>query len=237
MQTLTQYLETRRYPGRGIFLGLHADGKRAIIAYFIMGRSQNSRNRVFAAEGDGLRTQAYDPALLADPSLIIYAPLRAAGEITIVSNGDHTDDIQATLIQGQGWEQALRSRCYEPDAPHYTPRISGLLQRQGAGFSYALSILKRDQNGGCLRFFYEYAEPAPGTGHLIHTYRETTAPDAPLLSFAGEPPALAFAGDIGEAAAGLWQALDAENRVSLFLRYIGLDGISASRIINQNGGS
>lgn len=233
MTSIQQYLAGRAYPGRGLFLGLHADGKRAVIAYFIMGRSVNSRNRLFVAEGDGLRTQAYDPALLSDPSLIIYAPVRVAGSDIIVSNGDQTDSIREALQRGESFHDALRRRCYEPDAPNYTPRISGLLHRGSAGFSYTISILKRDEHGGCLRFFYEYAEPAPGVGHLIHTYR---ADGDPLPAFAGEPAALSFSGGIDQFSDTLWQALNADNRVALFVRYLDPTGGAESRIINRNGG-
>ena len=233
MQTIESYFQGRRYPGRGVLLGLHADNKRAVAAYFIMGRSENSRNRVFVSDGDGLRTQAFDPAKCSDPSLIIYAPLRVCGRDLIVSNGDQTDTIYEALQQGGSFAEALGSRCYEPDAPNYTPRISGLLTRTDGAFRYQLSILKNDGNGNCLRFFYQYAQPQPGCGHLIHTYADD---GSPLPAFCGEPRPLSLDGGIDALTQRLWQALDAENRVSLFVRYLAPDGSAESRVINQNGG-
>lgn len=233
MTGIQQYLAQRTYPGRGLFIGLHADGRRAVIAYFIMGRSTNSRNRVFVEDGDGIRTQAYDPALLRDPSLIIYAPVKVAGNDTVVTNGDQTDTIESALTSGGTMADALRQRCYEPDAPNFTPRISGVLHRAGEEFSYGISILKRDENGGCLRFFYEYASPVPGRGQLIHTYSDD---GDPLPPFSGEPVPLTFTGEINEFSDGLWRALNADNRVALFVRYLDPAGAAESRIINRNGG-
>ena len=233
MYSLENYLQERRYPGRGVLLGLHEDGIRAVAAYFIMGRSENSRNRIFITEGDGLRTEAFDPAKCSDPSLIIYAPVRMLGNRMIVSNGDQTDTVYDAMQQGGSFAQALRSRCYEPDAPNYTPRISGLLERQEGAFRYQLSILKHDGHAHCLRFFYEYAQPQPGCGHLIHTYEDD---GKPLPAFCGEPRAVALAGEIDLLTERLWSALDAENRVSLFVRYLSPDGRMENRIINRNGG-
>ena len=228
-------LSHNAYPGRGIVLGRSADGLSAVIAYFIMGRSENSRNRVFTPSKGGIITEAHDPAKMVDPSLIIYAPVRVAGEqTTIVTNGDQTDTVAAFLEAGGTFEEALRTRTFEPDAPNFTPRISGLMAAGNGVMSYRLSILK--SNGGdpdsALRFFYEYPQPKPGEGHLIHTY---AGDGNPLPSFEGEPTLL----DIGSAqidsfSLSLWNALDMENRVSLFVRTIDLtDGHTDTRIINQ----
>ena len=204
----------KAYPGRGILLGAAPDG-RALIAYFLMGRSANSRNRVLAPEGEALRARAFDPSKVEDPSLILYAPVRVLKNQTIVTNGDQTDTIYDFLDRGESFEAALETREYEPDAPNYTPRISGLVTFESGGFSYQLSILKR--GAGCERFFFRYEIPKPGLIHLIHTYR----PGAnPLMPFEGEP--VAVTADLKPAALAhaLWDALDPENRVSLFVRAI-----------------
>jgi len=167
---LIRDLRLNRYPGRGIILGCHEDGLHAVMAYFIMGRSSNSRNRIFVAEGDGLRTAAYDPSAMTDPTLVIYHPVRVYGKATIVTNGDQTDTIYEYIKNGSDFDDALRTRTFEPDAPHYTPRISGMLERRGKSFDYRLSILKTLDGEAASRHFFEYPNPTPGRGHLIHTY-------------------------------------------------------------------
>ena len=204
----------RSYPGRGILLGAAPDG-RALIAYFLMGRSANSKNRVLKPEGDGLRAQAFDPAKVEDPSLIIYSPVRVLENQTIVTNGDQTDTIYDYLKRGETFEAALQSREYEPDAPNYTPRISGLVSFENGGFTYQLSILKR--GAGCERFFFRYEAPKPGLCHLIHTYRPGTNP---LQSFEGEPVVVTVDQEPGAFAKALWGALDTDNKVALFVRAI-----------------
>ena len=226
-------LKSNSYPGRGIVLGRSGDGKKAVAAYFIMGRSQNSRNRVFVEDGAGIRTEAFDPSKLEDPSLIIYAPVRVLGNKTIVTNGDQTDTIYNLMNQQLTFEQALRTREYEPDAPNYTPRISGIVKVE-SGFNYALSILK--SNGGdpssCQRFTFSYYNPKAGEGHFIHTY---TGDGSPLPSFEGEPKTVAIEGDIDEFTEKLWAALNEENKVSLFVRYIDAEtGEYETRIVNKN---
>lgn len=224
-----QLLCENTYPGRGIILGNTKEGQ-AVAAYFIMGRSVNSRNRVFVEEPDGIRTEAHDTALLSDPHLIIYHPVRQWNGKLIVTNGDQTDTIRDYLANGACWENALRTRLFEDDRPNWTPRISGLLDNDG---SYRLSILKTaDPDGsGCARFFYEY--PAqPGQGHFIHTYQ---GDGSPLPSFAGEPVAVSIPSDIDVFTRGLWENLDKDNKISLFVRYTDpATGIYHQRIINRN---
>lgn len=222
------------YPGRGIIIGRSADGAHALCAYFIMGRSANSRNRVFAPDGDGIRTQAHDPSKMEDPSLIIYAPVRVLKNHTIITNGDQTDTIYDHLSRGGSFEAALRTRIFEPDAPNYTPRISALVTLQNGGFSYAMNILKSADGApdACLRFFYEYETPLPGVGHFLHTYARD---GDPLPSFEGEPEAVSLAGDADTLAEAIWGGLNKDNRVSLFVREIRLsDGAARDRIINAN---
>ena len=219
MLTTTDYLRENSYPGRGIFFGLTPEGSRAVLAYFIMGRSENSRNRIFAEKDLILKTQAHDPAQLTDPTLVIYTALRMYANHIIVSNGDQTDTIYETLRQGGSFQQALHSRCYEPDAPHFTPRISGLITILAGRLHYSLSILKKGAGDDCLRFFYDYATPRPGEGHIIHTYM---GDGNPLPCFTGEPPLLPTSGNINDFAEELWAALDEENRVALHTRYIDL---------------
>ena len=219
------------YPGRGIIMG-RSEGGAAVCAYFVMGRSVNSRNRVFVQEGDGLRTRAHDPQKLADPSLVIYAPVRVLGPHTIVTNGDQTDTIHEALTEGKTFEDALRTRTFEPDGPHWTPRVSGLLTLRDGAVRYALSILKRAPDGpeACQRFFFEY-EGAAGQGHFLHTY---AGDGDPLPSFAGEPAAVRLAGDIDALTACLWNCLNAQNRVALFVRFIPMDGTPAqTRVCNK----
>lgn len=231
---LSDLLRANAYPGRGIVLGRSSE-ETAVIAYFIMGRSENSRNRVFVSTPDGIRTQAQDPAKMTDPSLIIYNPVRRFGTCTIVSNGDQTDTIREGMAAGKTFSQALRTRTFEPDAPNLTPRISGVLESDG---SYALSILKSadgDPNR-CRRFFFEYDRPQPGLGHFIHTY---LGDGSPLPSFEGEPIQVTIpCANALELADLLWESLNPENRVSLFVRYMNLrTGSDQTRVLNQYGES
>lgn len=232
---LAQELAATSYPGRGIVIGKTQDGKHAVTAYFIMGRSENSRNRVFVEDGDGIRTQAFDPSKLVDPSLIIYAPVRVLGNKTIVTNGDQTDTIFELMSQGQTFEQALRTREFEPDAPNYTPRISGIMRVEEGTFHFAMSILKSAGGNpeGCDRYTYAYETPIPGEGRFIHTYMQD---GNPLPSFEGEPVRVEI-GDatIDEFANLIWENLNEDNKVSLFVRYIDIEtGSYESRIINKN---
>lgn len=230
---LEPLLRGNRYPGRGILLGRSADGAKAVMAYFIMGRSVNSRNRVFLPTDDGIRTEAFDPEKLSDPSLIIYHPVRTWRGFTIVTNGDQTDTVRDFLCAGKSFEAALRARSFEPDAPNFTPRISGLMLPTG---DYRLSILKAADAGGrhCARAFFEY-ESIPGAGHLLHTYQ---GDGSPLPSFAGEPVCVRLAAPTAAALADeLWGALDGENRVSLFVRYRTLaTGKTETVLRNKNDG-
>lgn len=234
MLNIYDELKNNAYPGRGIVIGKSEDGKSAVAAYFIMGRSVNSRNRVFVEDGDGIRTQAYDPSKLEDPHLIIYAPVRVLGNKTIVTNGDQTDTIYDLMNQQMTFEQSLRCREYEDDAPNYTPRISGIIKRECNDFNYAMSILKSaDGNpNSCQRFTFSYTTPIAGEGHFIHTYM---GDGSPLPSFKGEPKAVAIPNDIDEFTSGLWESLNEDNKVSLFVRYIDLEsGATETRILNKN---
>ncbi len=230
-QTIPGHLSPNPYPGRGILLGRSPDGARAVLVYFIMGRSENSRNRIFSKTEDGIRTEACDPAKLTDPSLIIYHPVRLYEGKTIVTNGDQTDTIWQGFQQGQCYRHALMTREFEPDAPNYTPRISGVLLPDG---SYKLSILKSLEGNPscCCRYFYEYDAPVAGTGHLIHTYQRD---GSPLPSFQGEPVLVEVpAGDARTLAELVWNSLDAGNRVSLYARSVRVaDGSFEDIIINQ----
>lgn len=231
---LATKLSTNAYPGRGIVIGRSKDGSKAVTAYFIMGRSVNSRNRVFVEDGEGIRTQAFDPSLLSDPSLIIYSPVRVLGSTTIVTNGDQTDTVYDGMKAGQTFEQSLRCREFEPDGPNYTPRISGILNVQNGTFDYAMSILK-SHNGdpaSCDRFTFTYANPTAGEGHFIHTYQ---CDGNPLPSFEGEPERVEICEDIDAFTETLWKNLNAENKVSLFVRYIDIaTGTYETRIVNKN---
>ena len=234
MISLEEELKGNPYPGRGIVIGKSADGKSAAIAYFIMGRSVNSRNRIFVEDGEGIRTQAYDPSKLEDPSLIIYAPVRVQGNKTIVTNGDQTDTVYEGMDRCLSFEQSLRSREFEPDGPNYTPRISGILHLEGGQYDYAMSILKSNNGdpSGCCRFTFAYENPAAGEGHFIHTYMHD---GNPLPSFEGEPKLVEIPDDMDSFADMLWESLDEENKVSLFVRYIDIEtGAYRSRIINKN---
>lgn len=211
------YLVAKEYPGRGIILGKSEDN-RAVFAYFIMGRSTNSRNRVFEVSNDDIRTKAFDESLLSDPSLIIYSPVRVLGKKIIVTNGDQTDTIYEYLKDKKTFEDALYTRTFEPDAPNFTPRISGLIDIE-SGLKLKLSILKSDEGdeSQSLRFFYNYDNPKSGEGFFIHTYKENSDP---LKSFEGEPIKVGLKGSIDEFAKSLWNSLNTDNKISLAVRYI-----------------
>ena len=232
--SLVEELRSNAYPGRGIVLGRTPDGRKAVAAYFIMGRSSNSRNRIFAEDGEGIRTQAFDPSKLEDPSLIIYAPVRVLGNKTIVTNGDQTDTIYEGMDKQMTFEQSLRSREFEPDGPNYTPRISGIMHIGEGNYNFAMSILKSDDGcaDSCNRFTYAYENPAPGKGRFIHTYMHD---GNPLPSFEGEPKLVEIKGDIDEFTDMLWNSLNEENKVSLFVRYIDIEnGSHETRFVNKN---
>ena len=211
--SLENELKNNSYPGRGIIIGRSADGTKAVTAYFIMGRSENSRNRVFVTDGEGIRTQAFDPSKLTDPSLIIYAPVR---------------------VLGNTFEQSLRSREFEPDGPNYTPRISGVMHIENGNYSYAMSILKSDNGNpdSCLRYTYAYEKAVPGEGRFIHTYK---CDGNPLPSFEGEPKLVDIPDDMDAFTELLWNSLNADNKVSLFVRYIDIaTGTYNTKIVNKN---
>ena len=231
---LSKELGATTYPGRGIVIGRSKDGKKAVTAYFIMGRSANSRNRVFVEDGEGIRTQAFDPSKLEDPSLIIYAPVRVLGNKTIVTNGDQTDTIYELMDKQQTFEQALRTREFEPDAPNYTPRISGIMHIDKGEFNYAMSILKSNNGNpdACLRYTFAYENAAAGQGRFIHTYK---CDGNPLPSFEGEPKPVEIPDDIDDFTNLLWESLNQDNKVSLFVRFIDIEtGKYESRIVNKN---
>ena len=236
MEQLSALLKGNAYPGRGIVLGRSQDGKYAVVAYFIMGRSENSRNRIFVETQDGIRTQAYDPAKMTDPSLIIYHPVRRVtdedGVTTIVTNGDQTDTLRDFMLDGESYVAALNTREFEPDGPNYTPRISGIVYPSG---SYMLSILKSldGDPSCCLRHYFTYDAPRPGLGHFLHTYQ---GDGNPLPSFQGEPRPVEIAGDLDTFTGLIWQGLNPENKVSLFTSFIDLEtGAAESRIVNKHG--
>lgn len=232
---LKSELSGNAYPGRGIILGMTKDGKKAAIAYFIMGRSENSRNRVFEEnEDNGIRTRAFDESKMADPSLVIYSPVRVLGSRTIVTNGDQTDTIYDSLANSGSFEDALRTRTFEPDPPLFTPRVSGIVELADNGFSYKLSILKSDNGNeaSVQRFFYEYAQPVAGEGHFIHTYQNDGNPPP---SFSGEPTAVVVDGDLDRFTAEIWDNLNEDNKISLFTRFIDLEtGAVETRILNKH---
>lgn len=232
--SIEEELKNNSYPGRGIIIGRSMDGEKAVMAYFIMGRSVNSRNRVFLEDGQGIRTQAFDPSKLTDPSLIIYAPVRVLGNKTIVTNGDQTDTIYELMDKQQTFEQALRTREFEPDAPNYTPRISGILHVENGTYNYAMSILKSNHGNkdSCNRYTFAYHNPIAGEGHFLHTY---LSDGEPLPSFEGEPKLIEISGDITSFTKMLWESLNEENKVSLFTRFIDIKtGKYESRIVNKN---
>lgn len=234
MVSLEKELKENAYPGRGIVVGKSANGKYAVTAYFIMGRSSNSRNRIFVETEDGIRTQAFDPAKLEDPSLIIYSPVRVQGEITIVTNGDQTDTIYDGLANGLSFEQSLRSREFEPDAPNYTPRISAAMRIRHGKYKYMMSVLKSNEGKGtsCIRCTYFYDKPEDGEGHFIHTYMHD---GNPLPSFTGEPKTVQIPDDMDSFTDMLWESLNEDNKVSLFVRYIDIEtGDVRTKILNKN---
>lgn len=234
MLSIEQELKSNSYPGRGIIIGKSPDGKKAVTAYFIMGRSENSRNRVFVEHGEGIRTQAFDPSKLTDPSLIIYAPVRVLGNKTIVTNGDQTDTIYEGMDKQLTFEQSLRSREFEPDGPNYTPRISGVMHIENGNFNYAMSILKSNNGNpdSCNRYTFAYENPVAGEAHFIHTYMHD---GNPLPSFEGEPKLVEVLDNMEEFADLLWNSLNEENKVSLFVRYIDIEtGNYETKIVNKN---
>ncbi|MCR5596621.1 MAG: IMP cyclohydrolase [Lachnospiraceae bacterium] len=231
---LSKLLSENAYPGRGIVIGRSTDGKYAVTAYFIMGRSVNSRNRVFVEDGDGIRTQAFDPSKMEDPHLIIYSPVRVLGNKTIVTNGDQTDTIYELMDNQQTFEQALRTREFEDDAPNYTPRISGIMHIENGEYNFAMSILKSDDGDAdsCERFTFAYSNPRSGAGRFIHTYM---GDGNPLPSFEGEPELVSIEGDIDTFTDSVWNSLNEDNKVSLFVRFIDIEtGEYETRIINKN---
>ena len=229
-KTISEELRNNTYPGRGIIIGKSEDGENMVIVYFIMGRSVNSRNRVFIEQEGGIRTEAFDPAKLSDPSLVIYAPVRVIDGKTIVTNGDQPDTIYDLIKEGKTFEEALRTRTFEPDAPNFTPRVSGIVENG----TYKLSILKSNNGNpdSAQRFFYEYMEPVAGEGHFIHTYLHD---GNPIPSFEGDPTPMDIKGDIDSITKEVWESLNEENKVSLFVRTINLkSGEEQTRIINKN---
>lgn len=230
---LDAVLANNTYPGRGIIIGKSADGTKAVTAYFIMGRSNNSRNRVFVEEGENVVIHPFDASKVEDPSLIIYYPIRVLDNQLIVTNGDQTDTIANFLKDGATFEQALETRCFEPDAPNYTPRISGMLAFDEGDFTYKMSILKSaDENGSaCNRYTFSYA-PLAGVGHFLHTY---DCDGNPIPTFTGEPERVAIEGGIDEFSDMLWKNLNEQNKISLYVRFVDLrDGSVESRLFNKN---
>ncbi|MCI8949771.1 MAG: inosine monophosphate cyclohydrolase [Lachnospiraceae bacterium] len=233
--SLAEELKNNSYPGRGIVIGKSENGLQAVTAYFIMGRSENSRNRIFVEDGEGIRTQAFDPLKVTDPSLIIYSPVRVLGNKTIVTNGDQTDTIYKGMDRQMTFEQSLRSREFEPDDPNFTPRISGIMHIENGTYNYGMSILK-SSNGNpesCLRYTFAYENPAAGEGRFLHTYMKD---QNPLPSFEGEPKLVGISGDIDSFTNLIWESLNSENKVSLFVRFIDIaTGTYETRIVNKNG--
>ena len=233
IKSMAERLSGNTYPGRGIVLGVTPDGKTAVAAYFIMGRSVNSRNRIFVQEPDGIRTEAFDPSLMKDPHLIIYHPVREAGQGLIVTNGDQTDTIYDYIKAGKTFGEALETREFEPDTPNFTPRISGILHFAGGDFTYEMSILKSaDEKGSaCNRYLFRYPALA-GLGHFLHTYN---CDGNPIPTFTGEPERVAIPDDIDKLTDSLWNNLDENNKISLYVRYIDLaDGSVQNRMVNKN---
>ena len=235
ISSIKEELNSLAYHGRGIIVGKSADAKKAITAYFIMGRSENSRNRVFVAEGEAMRTKAFDESRMTDPHLIIYYPVRVLGNKTIVTNGDQTDTIYELMDKQMTFEQALRTREFEDDKPNFTPRISGIIRREAEGMNFAMSILKSAEgdDSSCERFTYAYSNPKAGFAKFIHTY---SCDGNPLPSFEGEPKTLELpAMEIDELTELIWTNLNEDNKVSLFVRYIDIEsGETDTRIVNKN---
>lgn len=226
---IADILSSNTYPGRGIIVGKSADGTKAVCAYFIMGRSENSRNRIFEVKRDEVKILPYDASKVADPTLIIYYPLRKFGDNLIVTNGDQTDTIYEALKQGNTFEQALETRCFEPDAPNFTPRISAMLTQSGNDFTYKMSILKSADAAGsaCNRYTFNYT-PVNGVGHFIHTYN---CDGNPIPTFTGEPERIAIPDDINEFGSMVWDSLNEANKISLFVRYYDLNDNSCCEIL------
>ena len=235
VSTIANELNSLKYHGRGIVIGKSADGNKAVTAYFIMGRSVNSRNRVFVAEGEAMRTKAFDESKMVDPHLIIYYPVRVLGNKTIVTNGDQTDTIYDLMDKQMTFEQALRTREFEDDKPNFTPRISGIIHIENGEMNYAMSILKSAEgdDSSCERFTYAYSNPKCGVAKFIHTYNDE---GDPLPSFEGEPKTLELPDvDIDTLTDLIWTNLNEENKVSLFVRYIDIaSGKTETRIVNKN---
>ena len=235
VSTIANELNSLAYHGRGIIIGKSAESKKAVTAYFIMGRSENSRNRVFVAEGDAMRTKAFDESKMTDPHLIIYYPVRVLGNKTIVTNGDQTDTIYDLMDKQMTFEQALRTREFEDDKPNFTPRISGIIRRENDGMNFAMSILKSAEgdDSSCERFTYAYSNPKAGMAKFIHTYN---CDGNPLPSFEGEPKTLELPDmDIDSLTELIWTNLNEDNKVSLFVRYIDIaTGEAETRIVNKN---
>lgn len=230
---LSKLLSTNTYPGRGIVIGKSEDGKSAVFAYFIMGRSENSRNRVFTEKDGAVYTEPFDYAKVSDPSLIIYAAIRKIGNKLIVTNGDQTDTIYDFLAKGEDMRAALRTREFEPDSPNFTPRISGVIDFSDGDFSYDMSILKSADAEGtaCNRFFYEYSAIS-GLGHFIHTY---VTDGNPIPTFQGEPERVKIPSDIDVFTKNIWDNLNENNKISLYVSYTDLaSGESETRLINKN---
>ncbi len=226
-------LSQNTYPGRGIVIGKTPDGSKAVFAYFIMGRSENSRNRIFIENGDDVVIHPFDASKVEDPSLIIYSPIRKLDNKLIVTNGDQTDTVYDGLVAGKSFEEALRARCFEPDAPNFTPRISGVLEFENCDFTYKMSILKSGDALGsvCYRYTFEYTTIC-GLGHFIHTYNSD---GNPIPTFTGEPERVAVLDDIDEYTNTIWNNLNEQNKISLYVRYIDLaNGTVENRMINKN---
>ena len=234
MKNLQSAVGATSYPGRGILIGKSADATRAFLAYFIMGRSVNSRNRVFVEESDGIRTEAFDPSKMEDPSLIIYHPVRVIGDKTIVTNGDQTDTIRDDILAGGDFHRACTTRTFEPDAPNFTPRISAMVERVDGDFRLEMSVLRccDPETGAALRSFFEYDRVKPGCGYFIHTYAQD---GNPIPSFTGEPESVVLESDFAAFSDAIWEALNVDNKVSLWTRSIDLaTGATESRIYNKN---
>ncbi len=234
LPTLNELLMKNEYPGRGIAVGRSEDGECAVLVYFIMGRSVNSRNRIFTPQGEGIRTECFDPDLLTDPSLIIYSPVRVWGNTQIVTNGDQTDTVYDAISRGGSFEDALRSRSFEPDPPNFTPRISAAVTVASGAFFTKMSLIKSDRNRGeeTLRYFFEYEDLPKGQARYVHTYLGN---GDPLPSFEGEPERAVIEGDIDALTRGVWESLHPENKVSLFVRYVHLTGgDDETRIVNRH---